>query len=67
MITHDCLNIINKDFTVILISSLYLAKFHKNKIVKNAFLGLICIKNDLTSENPSMDFYIITGKLHNDV
>ena len=47
MITHDCLYVINKNFTVILISSLYLANFHSNKIVKNAFLGLICIKNEL--------------------
>ena len=48
MITHDCLNVINKKVTVILISSLYLANFHNNKIVKSAFLGLICIKNELT-------------------
>ena len=48
MIAHDCWNVINKNFTVILIYSLYLANFHSNKILKNAFLGLICMKNELT-------------------
>ena len=67
MITHNCLNIINKNFTVILISFLYLAKLFSNKTTNNTFLSLICIKNVLLQENPSMDSYIITGKLHADV
>ena len=47
MITHDCLNIINKNFTVILISLLYLAKFFSNKTANNTVLSLICMKNEL--------------------
>ena len=48
MITHDCLNVINKNFTVILISLLYLAKFFSNKTAYNTFLSLICMKNERT-------------------
>ena len=47
IITHDCLNVIIKNFTVILISLLYLAKCISKKIANNVFLGLICIKNEL--------------------
>ena len=38
MITHDCLNVINKNFTVILISLLYLANFLSNKTANIIFL-----------------------------
>ena len=48
MITHDCLKVINKNFTVILIFFLYLAKFSSNKIANNVFFGLICMKNELS-------------------
>ena len=48
MIIHDCLNIFIKNLTVILITSLYLAKFINKKIANNVFLGLICMKNELT-------------------
>ena len=48
MITHDCLKVINKKFTVILIFLLYLAKFLSNKIANNVFLSLICMKNELS-------------------
>ena len=48
MITHDCLNVINKNFTIILISLLYLAKFLNNKTANNNFLSVICMKNELT-------------------
>ena len=47
MITHDCLNVINENFTVILISLLYLAKFFSNKTANSTFLSLICMKNKL--------------------
>ena len=48
MITLDCLNVINKNFTVILISLLYLAEFFCNKTAYNTFLSLICMKNERT-------------------
>ena len=48
MITHICLNLINKNFTVILISYSYLANFSSNKIANNIYLSLICMKNELT-------------------
>ena len=67
MITHDCLNVINKNFAVILIFLLYLAKFFSNKTANNIFLSLICMKNELEFENPSMDSYVIIGKLHDDI
>ena len=67
MITHDCLNVINENFTVILISLLYFANFFGIKSANNFFLSLICMKNERTSENPSMDPYVIKAKLHDDV
>ena len=48
MIIHVCLNMIIKNLTVTLFSLLYLAKFISNKNANYAFLGLICIKNELT-------------------
>ena len=47
MITHDCLNVIIKNFALILIALLYLAKYISKKIDYNVFLGLICIQNEL--------------------
>ena len=47
MTTHDCLNVIIKNFTVILISLLYLAKYISKKIANNIILGLICIKTQV--------------------
>ena len=47
MITHDCLNVIIKNFALILIALLYLAKYISKKIDNNVFLGLICIQNEL--------------------
>ena len=38
MITHDCLKVIDKNFAVILISLLYLAKFFSKKTANNIFL-----------------------------
>ena len=47
MITHDCLNVIIKNFALILITLVYLAKYISKKIDNNVFLGLICIQNEL--------------------
>ena len=47
MITHDCLNVIIKNFALILIALLYLAKYISKRIDNNVFLGLICIQNEL--------------------
>ena len=61
------LNIIIKNQTVISISVLYMAKFSSDKIAKNLLLGLICMKNELVHKNPSIDSFVMKGKLHDDV
>ena len=40
MITHDCLNVIIKNFALILIALLYLTKYISKKIDNNLFFSL---------------------------